>query len=547
MIVVVRACIRHEKEGLADPRPDCVIAHPSSSPTNIISDRDHSMTMIATATRQQRSISKAAFQQLSYRYLSAGPITSAYKKHVTTGNIRQDDDQLSLALRFDHLHDALQSTDARVLPCNELTSADLIWSDVRKRSLEKAKEFAIHRLRQSLQPTPPRGLYIHGSVGVGKSFLMDLFHTVLCQGDTTLQRHHRRAHFHEFMLDVHQRIHRYKQDNPRSDPIPAVALSLAQEARVLCFDEFQVTDIADAMILKRLFDMLIRDAGVVVVATSNRPPETLYEGGINRSLFLPFIDTLKSNLQVVEMVGGHDYRRDGSKSSSSSTASFFWPSEDASARRAVKGILDSLGGGEKLTSEIIPVRMGRVLKVSRAIPDTVAWFDFMDLCHQPLGAADYLALCERYPVLIVDHVPQLDSSRFNEARRFVTLIDALYESKTRLIMASDVPLEHLFIGFDATVETKDGDEEIAVPEVVQVEPAIHGHQSESVVKGEGGSSSSAATTMIRTKNGDVEWSATGRIGVSLAQLSAVRDVSFSFKRAESRLVEMTKNSSWGRR
>ena len=169
------------------------------------------------------------------------------------------------------------------------------------------------------------------------------------------------------------------------------------------------------------------------------------------------------------------------------------------------------------------------------------------MCHQPLGAADYLAICERFPILIVDHVPQLNASRFNEARRFVTLIDAVYESRTRLVLACEEPLKDLLVHFEATVESHDGDEEIAVESVQN--SSGNNQQEETTalfVKGQGGSSSSSSTTMIRTKDGDVEWSATGRVGVSLAQLSAVRDVSFSFQRAESRLVEMN-NGTWGRR
>lgn len=494
--------------------------------------RHITMTMLASSTALTRQCSMRVLPihgKLLYRCLSTGPITSAYKKHVERGKIRHDEDQLQLAARLDQLHDELQSTDARVPSSNKLHIN--LFSESKKNALEQAKHF----VSQAFQPTPPRGLFVFGAVGVGKSFLMDLFYAK-SQNIATARRNHKRVHFHEFMLDVHARIHDHKQDYPKSDALPAVALQLARESRLLCFDEFQVTDIADAMILKQLFGMLL-EAGVVVVATSNRAPESLYEGGINRSLFLPFIDTLKSNLDVVEMMGGHDYRRERTTSDTSSP--FFWPSDNASVRMAMEHIFYAGDQGGQARSETVPVMMGRVVKVPRAT-DTIAWFDFMDLCHEPLGAADYIALCERYQTLIVDHVPQLNSQRFNEARRFVTLIDALYEIKTRLVMACDVPLDELFVDFDVAVETNDGDEEIAVQE-----PAIQDHDEESFVKGEGGSSSSAATTMIRTKDGAVEWSATGRIGVSLAQLSAVRDVSFSFQRAESRLAEMN-SPSWGR-
>ena len=228
---------------------------------------------------------------------------------------------------------------------------------------------------------------------------------------------------------------------------------------------------------------------------------------------------------------------------------------------------------KKEWKEIVPVMMGRKLEVLRA-NKTCGWFNFKELCHQPLGAADYIAISQRFPVVIIDSVPQLGASYYNEARRFVTMIDAMYEANCRLVIASTVPLDSLFVSFEATVETKDGDEEIAVMEQTSnidvgndeqeqkhtstaikkntgiptiKENAIANQQGdeESWVSGEGGSSSSGATTMIRTKDGDMEWSATGRIGVSLAQLSAVKDVVFSFKRAESRLMEMS-GTDWGR-
>lgn len=200
--------------------------------------------------------------------------------------------------------------------------------------------------------------------------------------------------------------------------------------------------------------------------------------------------------------------------------------------------------------------MGRTINVSKA-NDHCGMFDFMTLCHQPLGAADYIALGNRFSTIIIDNVLQLGASYFNEAKRFVTLIDAMYELRIRLVIGAEVPIEDLLVGFDATLETKDGDEEFGTGTtdghhhghgILSKEEAIQNQRGdeEMFVIGEGGSSSSSSTTMIRTRDGYVEWSATGRIGVSLAQLSAVRDVSFSFKRAESRLAEMS-GEAWGRR
>ena len=405
---------------------------------------------------------------------------------------------------------------------------------------------------------------VHGSVGVGKTHTMDLFFEVCEQTGATSKRRQRRAHFHEFMLDVHERIHALKKDHPLVDPIPPIALQIAKESQLLCFDEFQVTDIADAMIMKRLFSLLF-DIGVVVVSTSNRPPDALYEGGLNRSQFLPFIEILKGRCEVVSMDEQHDYRKD--TIIPEQPYSFFYPNGSTETSASLERIFQESAegpGDEAGAVETVPVMMGRQVHVRRANAHC-GWFTFNDLCHQPLGAADYISISKRFPVVIVEDVPQLGASYYNEARRFVTMIDAFYEAKCRLVIASRVPLKTLFVSFEAIVESTDGDEEIAIekPTVLPVPVSIAGSSAgsspivketaiqqqngdeESWVSGEGGSSSSSSTTMIRTKDGDMEWSATGRIGVSLAQLSAVKDVVFSFKRAESRMIEMS-GESWGR-
>jgi peroxisome-assembly ATPase len=487
-------------------------------------------------------------------------ITSSVKTQIRSRILQHDKNQLDLALRLDQLRTALSVTDAGAI-CAANLSLDMFSDAPPKGLVARARAFARKATKQHWTKTP-RGIYIHGSVGVGKSFLMDLFVASMKKADVSIERRKiRRCHFHEFMLDVHERIHQQKKQHPKKDPLPSVAMSLAQEARILCLDEFQVTDIADAMILQRIFRMLWmdtshhhrKDIGMVVVATSNRGPNDLYDGGLNRSLFVPFITTLQRHMDVVEMSGNKDYRRDtGIKHTNTEihSKSCYWPVDSDDTRYALQKIFAASGKDRSASAVLLdtalPVRMGRLVHIPKATSNC-AWIDFMALCGAPLGAADYLAICERFPVLIVDKVPQLNASRFNEARRFVILIDAVYESKTRLVLASEVPVEELLVQFEATVESNDGDEEISVAGIVH-----DGNRPETIeeeqmfVKREGGSSSSAATTMVRNKEGViVEWSATGRTGVSLAQLSAVRDVSFSFQRAESRLVEMN-NGVWGR-
>ncbi|MFC4698741.1 cell division protein ZapE [Glaciecola siphonariae] len=487
-----------------------------------------------------------AQHRVTRRSLPAGPVTAAYERKVNAGEVQRDDAQVTLAAKLDALHESLASLPPVPVRIQEPTQSSCTSTSslLLARSLASAQSFFRKKLHLWFFGPPPRGLYIHGPVGVGKSFLMDLFFASvtapddnsLCNDDNHNNTHShtythkqakitkRRVHFHEFMLDVHHRIFVYKQKHSKADAIPIIAQQLAQEAQLLCFDEFQVTDIADAMILKQLFLHLL-ERNVVVVTTSNRSPDALYEGGINRSLFLPFIDVLKHTSDIISMENSNkDYRLETLPGGQS----YFWSNKDFHGDNNIKTQLEEIFGGTASTTEaeIISVLFGRTVQVAR-LNDRCAWFDFSELCYQPLGAADYISLCRRFPVLIIERVPQLDANHLNEARRFVTLIDACYEARTRLVLAAQVPLNELFVDFEAQVESTDGDEEL-------------------IVNDKGGNSSSFATTMIRTKTGEYyEWSATGRIGVSLAQFSSANDLAFSFKRAASRLVEMG-GKEWGR-
>ena len=479
-----------------------------------------------------------AQHRVARRSFSTGPVAAAYELKVDAGEVRRDDAQVALVAKLDALHESLASLPPVPVRTDDPTESSGTSSSplLLSRSLASAQSFLRKKYHLWSFGPPPRGMYIHGSVGVGKSFLMDLFYASVavpdddscCNNDTHSNQHvkitKRRVHFHEFMLDVHHRIFVYKQKHPRGDAIPIIAQQLAQEAQLLCFDEFQVTDIADAMILKRLF-LLLLDWNVVVVATSNRHPDALYEGGINRSLFLPFIDMLKHTSDIISM---EDSRKDYRLETRAGAQSYFWSNKDVHGDNNIQAQLEEIFGdtASGTEAENIPVLFGRTVQVAR-LNDRCAWFDFSELCYQPLGAADYISLCRRFPVLIIDRVPQLDANHLNEARRFVTLIDACYESHTRLVLAAQVPLDELFVDFEAQVQSSDGDEELFVSE-------------------KGGNSSSFATTMIRTKEGEYyEWSATGRIGVSLAQLSSANDLAFSFRRAASRLAEMG-GKEWGR-
>ncbi|HTT97868.1 MAG TPA: cell division protein ZapE [Rhizomicrobium sp.] len=282
--------------------------------------------------------------------------------------------------------------------------------------------------------TPPRGLYIWGDVGRGKSMLMDLFFE---DAPVTSKR---RIHFNAFMVETHARIHAERQRGA-SDPIQPVAATIANEARLLCFDEFQVTDVADAMILGRLFEQLF-ERGVVIVATSNTPPDRLYEGGLNRQLFLPFIDLIKQKLEVVELNGPIDYRRrliHGLKVYLTPLG----PETDA----AMDEDWFKLTGKRSCEPAVLAV-LGRSLHVPCAAKG-VARFAFADLCLQPLAAADYLAIAREYHTVLIDRIPQMSEQIRDATRRFIVLIDTLYDEGVKLVCSAAAPAEQLYTEGDA--------------------------------------------------------------------------------------------------
>jgi cell division protein ZapE len=271
---------------------------------------------------------------------------------------------------------------------------------------------------------PTRGLYLWGPVGRGKTLLMNLFFDALAVGKK------RRAHFHAFMNDVHERLHRARQDagGCDDDPVSCVARDIADETRVLCFDEFAVNDIADATILARLFSALL-ESGVVVVATSNVEPARLYEGGRNRDLFLPFIALLQERMDIVRLEAPSDYRRRGG-----AIAEVYFTPPDARARAAIDALFRTLANGAEAAPETLVVR-NRKIEIPLAT-GPVARFGFAQICGQALAAADYLALARRFSAVIVEDVPILAPEQRNEARRFIMLVDVLYEARALLIVSA---------------------------------------------------------------------------------------------------------------
>ncbi|MCA1386220.1 cell division protein ZapE [Bradyrhizobium sp. BRP23] len=287
----------------------------------------------------------------------------------------------------------------------------------------------------------PRGLYIHGEVGRGKTMLMDLFF------QHSSVEHKRRAHFHEFMADVHERIYDYRQSIARgeiadSDVIALTANAIFEESWLLCFDEFHVTDIADAMILGRLFAKLF-ELGTVVVATSNVAPDDLYKGGLNRSLFLPFIKQITDHMDVARLDARTDFRLEKLQG-----VPMWLTPADGDADAALDRAWKRMTGGAKCRSRDISIK-GRILHVPCSAHG-VARFSFADLCEQPLGASDYLRLAHDYHTLLVDHIPVMDLSQRNAAKRFITLIDTLYDNAVKLMASADANPISLYLATDGT-------------------------------------------------------------------------------------------------
>ena len=283
---------------------------------------------------------------------------------------------------------------------------------------------------------PPRGLYVYGEVGRGKTMLMDLFF------QNCPVEHKRRAHFHEFMAEVHERIYGYRQNIARgeladADVIGLTAQAIFDQAWLLCFDEFHVTDIADAMILGRLFAKLF-ELGTVVVATSNVAPDDLYKGGLNRSLFLPFIKQIADHMDVVRLDARTDFRLE-----KLAGVRMWLVPPDVDARAALDKAWVKLTGNARCRPRDMTIK-GRTLHVPCSA-NGVARFGFADLCEKPLAASDYLRLAHDYHTILIDHVPVMDYADRNAAKRFITLIDTLYDNAVKLIASAEADPMSLYV------------------------------------------------------------------------------------------------------
>lgn len=293
---------------------------------------------------------------------------------------------------------------------------------------------------------PLRGVYLYGGVGRGKSMLMELFLSELqavsekAKKDTAQNR---RIHFHEFMIETHNWLHK-NRGSGMGDLLLSYAKHVAENVKVLCFDEFHVTDVADAMILGRLFTALF-ERGVIVVSTSNWAPDNLYEGGLQRELFLPFIALLKEEMNVVHLDSDTDYRRIADPDQS---VYYFYPL-NVQTKKKVEAIFEELAGQKTTQIETLTVK-GRDMEVAAA--NGIARFTFAQLCEQPLGAEDYIEVAKKYETIFIEAVPRLGYDRRNEAKRLILLIDCLYEAGCRLIISAQDDLSRLYSGKDHAFE-----------------------------------------------------------------------------------------------
>lgn len=411
------------------------LATKTPSPLSLISrncSRRSTSTKIAYDTEPRHS--EGSQYRNRYASDSKDTIINAFLEKINNNVIKKDDHQFKIVQSLQRLSNELR---------NYTPPEDSIWSrlGIKDRTSER-----------------PRGLYLWGSVGCGKTFLMDLFYDNCSVSDDNK----RRVHFHRFMLDVHAEIHQIKLGKIKNrfvdqkNPIPTVAKLIASRTWLICLDEFQVTDVADAMILKQLFTNLFQD-GVILLATSNRPPDDLYKSGLQRSAFLPFIPILKDNCQVECLDSNIDYRRQHSKIKKVYFVTKGSESGDSNLDTLFKVL--SLAEDDIVGPKIFMVnnRQVRLNKTCGGIADC----EFSELCQQPLGADDYDRMGKLFHTVIIRNIPQMTVKMKSDVRRFITFIDMMYDNRVRVVFSARVPVDELF-NFDTSGEFDGGDEESRV-------------------------------------------------------------------------------------
>lgn len=485
------------------------------------------MTGIMTY-RARRTI---GIKQLMF-YRSIVNIKTSYALKVENGVIEKDSKQQRVVKLLSKLQDNLN--DYIPQRCREgkepHSSSDLLAVNNINDGYQKLTE----------KPLIPRGAYIWGEVGTGKTMLMDMFYDTV----NIPTNKKRRVHFHKFMLeDVHGRIHLYKKElmekhgrdrhiNLASgrDAITHVARAISDEAWLLCFDEFQVTDVADALIMTQLFNELWRQ-GTVLVATSNRPPVDLYKDGLNRSYFLPFIESLQQWCIVCDITSTEDYRLKNSHLSNS-TNSYYTPLNHTNTKRLYDLFLTMAGASSSIAALQIPVMMGRLMDISLA-GNGVAWVTYADLCEKERGTADYRALCNNFHTIFMDGIPQMSALRHDAARRFILLVDELYDSGTRLFWTAATDPASLFFNTLSEESSNNGN---------STETTLEWNMDS---KNPGYDPSVSVRAFEQSEIQRKVTSVTGELdlAIPIGELAAIQELSFAFRRAASRLTEMSKNDS----
>ncbi len=345
-------------------------------------------------------------------------------------------------------HNRIKSGELRSDPVQEKAVIELqrLFDEIME--IESAPKFSLFQIISEWsgnKDAPPMGIYMYGGVGRGKSMLMDLFYDCLPAGVKK-----RRVHFHEFMIEVHDYIHSRSSDENSygrgmvDQALPSLAALIASQSNILCFDEFHVVDITDAMLLGRLFKILF-EHNVMVVATSNWAPDDLYKDGLQRERFLPFINLLNTKVNAIYLDSPHDYRTQ----TVAIEGTYFYPLGRAT-RRKIDDVFEILTEGAKPQKDIITVK-GRDIEVKSAV-NGIARFTFAQLCERPHGAEDYLEITRKYHSVFLENMPKLGYDRRNEAKRLMNFIDVLYEARTRLIISAATSIDKIYQGSDHAYE-----------------------------------------------------------------------------------------------
>ncbi|KAK6496497.1 hypothetical protein TWF481_002513 [Arthrobotrys musiformis] len=440
--------------------------------------RPLNMSSPAVSIQKRGAMAQAVSQEVEEDYYpeqpesepsqDPGPIDK-YKELVSEGKLRDDDHQRKIVVKLQDLHDQLGKYEPPVVvhphiepPSQKKGLLSSFFGSTKDPKADQDKQsregnvmfsydtsiapkiFDLSGLFQQKTIIPkteydpdntPLGLYLHGDVGSGKTMLMNMFYLTL--PPNILRK--KRIHFNAFMQDVHRRMHKEKMKHGSSfDALPFVAADLAEEASVLCFDEFQCTDVADAMILRRLLEEMISH-GVVMVATSNRHPNDLYKNGIQRESFIPCIKLLQTRLEVLNLDSPTDYRKIARPPSG-----VYHSGLDAAAVAHANKWFSYLGDPKDPSHPDTKIIWGREIRIPSA-SGRAARFDFQDICGKPTSAADYLELTRHYDAFVVENIPAMDINTRDVARRFITFIDSIYEAKAALVLTSEVPISHIFI------------------------------------------------------------------------------------------------------